>query len=805
MAFWARMVAEWPRLVITGVLVVSVVLGVGAGRSVEEPDTLEAFIPEGTDLAVALQRLDEHFPDSGRTSVVQIVLRGDVLDPGHLAAIDDAVSRAVTDPVVARVLDHDREPVTHAGVIAALVATPVDELTPSLVSAALATPDDDPRRALLDALVAGPDPATGRVDAAIGGIQLRRGDLEVADVAAAERRIDEILAAADLGPVEVGTLSEATFEDATDRALLDSQVLFPVAIAAIAAVLALVYRSINDVLVTFSGMMLTTLWMVGAGGWLGPRGAGIVGGSTPVSIIIPVLLIGLTVDYGLQATGRYREVLAAGSSPASAGREAVRSAGAAVALGAVTTAVSFLTGVVSPLPPIRDFGVLAAIGIVAGFVVMTGWVPALRILVDRRRGRHSVALRRGSILANVPGAAPLLRGLVRTATHHPLAVLAVTIVVGSGAAVLAAGVDTRFDQSDFLPADSEFIVDLRFVRDAFGGADSTVTAVIVGDVADPDVARHLAGLDSSLRDPLARPTSVVGDPQASLPGLVADLAASDPEVARLADAFTSGDRSRIEELLDAVEAADPRRARALLDRSGDGDDTTLVVAPIRLDGESQARTLLGWFDDRFDVPAAELTLTGELILPVVVSDAVTRGQTLATMVTVIAALAILVAYFWVTRRRPLLGLVAVTPVLVVLALVLTTMRVLDIPYNALTATLTALTIGVGVDYAIHLVHRFLHERDAGAATIVALDRAASTTGGALVASALTTVVGFVVLLFAPLPAVGQLGLLMAVTVAFAFVVSALLLPPLLLLVGDGRRGEPAAAGPGARRPASRSV
>lgn len=797
MSVWARLVAERPRLVIVGLLALSIALGAGLGRSVEEPDTLEAFIPRGTELGVALQRLDEHFPESGRTSVVQIVLRGEVLDTGHLAALARTVDTLVADPVVTPVLDHDQPPVTHAALIADLAGVAPDELTPAAVAAAFAAPDDDPRRALLDALVAGPDPAAGRADAAIGGIQLKRGDRPVTAVAAAERRIDEILTGADLGPVQVGTLSESTFEDATDRALVDSQVLFPVAVLAIVAILALVYRAVDDVLITFSGMILTSVWMLGAGGWLGPRGAGVVGGSTPVSIIIPVLLIGLTVDYGLQTTGRYREVVAEGVAPARAAAAAVRSAGAAVALGAVTTAVSFLTSVASPLPPIGDFGILAAIGIAAGFLIMTGWVPALRLLLDRRRGRHSASLYRAGILDNVPGASRVLRGLVRTGTHHPLAVLAATLVVGVGAAVLAVGVDTRFDQSDFLPPDSPFIVDLRFVRETFGGADSTVTAVIVGDVADPDVARHLAGLDLALRDPLSRPSSIVGDPQASLPGLVAELAASDPDVARLADALVSGDRDRVEALLDAVTAAAPDRTRALLDRGPGGDDTTLVVAPIRLDGEGPARDLLDWFDDRFDVDGARLTLTGELILPVVVSDAVTRGQTRATLVTVAAALVILVAYFGLTRRRPVLGLVAVTPVLVVLTLVLTTMRALDIPYNALTATLTALTIGVGVDYAIHLVHRFLHERDAGAPMIIALDRAAATTGGALVASALTTVVGFVVLYFAPLPAVGQLGLLMAVTVAYTFVVSALLLPPFLLLVGDDhsrRRGRPGDGG-----------
>ena len=43
------------------------------------------------------------------------------------------------------------------------------------------------------------------------------------------------------------------------------------------------------------------------------------------------------------------------------------------------------------------------------------------------------------------------------------------------------------------------------------------------------------------------------------------------------------------------------------------------------------------------------------------------------------------------------------------------MWVMSINYNALTALLTSLTIGIGVDYTIHFAHRYLHEREQGAA------------------------------------------------------------------------------------------
>ena len=88
-----------------------------------------------------------------------------------------------------------------------------------------------------------------------------------------------------------------------------------------------------------------------------------------------------------------------------------------------------------------------------------------------------------------------------------------------------------------------------------------------------------------------------------------------------------------------------------------------------------------------------------------------------------------------------------------------------------------------MDYTIHVVHRYLAERDEGAPPAEAMGRVSTTTGGALLVSAVTTIVGFGVLVAAPLPAVGQLGFLTALTVALSFLVSLVVLPALLVL-GD---------------------
>ena len=729
-AKWGRLVSTRPRLVALVICVVAIGVGTGVARTEQAPDLVEALVPDRSDLRDALDRVDERFSESQRTTTAQMIVRGEVYDPGVLVALDATVAGIVSDPVVAPFVVDERSVVVHSAVIATAASGDVASLTSAdidrvLGSAASASGSDE---VSLDDLIVRDE--SGEVVAAVGWIELRRGDGSGDDVLAAERRIGERLEAADLGPASARALTNAAFEDATDKAMDDSVLLFPLAIVLLVVVLYVGYRSASDVLATFGGMVLVTVFTLGAEGWLGPNGLGMLGGATAIGVVIPVLLVGLTVDYALQVTSAYRGLMARHLSPDAAVSGAIATAGGAVALGAATTALSFLTNVVSPLGPIRDFGILAAVGIAGGLVVMTGFVPAMRAITDPKRGRHNRALFRGELMSGVRGLSPALRSVVALAARRPIIVVVAASAIGVASTLLALGVDVRFETEDFLPEDSPFIADSQFVE-SIGGADSTVTAVIVGDRRDPQVIGSIAELEEALA-------------AADRPGWIAGS------------------------------------TRLIIDEA-DGDDTTLLVVPVRLGDVDQRRDAIDWFDDRWRVDAGHLTLIGELVLPVVVADAVARGQLISTGIAIAAAFALLTIYFSRVHDRGLLGAVVVAPIILVLLLVLASMRLLDIPYNALTATLTALTIGIGVDYTIHVVHRYLAERAQGASPVISLRRLSTSTGGALLVSAVTTMIGFGVLVAAPLPAVSQLGFLTALTVALSFLVSVVVLPALLVL------------------------
>lgn len=76
----------------------------------------------------------------------------------------------------------------------------------------------------------------------------------------------------------------------------------------------------------------------------------------------------------------------------------------------------------------------------------------------------------------------------------------------------------------------------------------------------------------------------------------------------------------------------------------------------------------------------------------------------------------LAAVFYAMHGSATLGLVVAIPIALVLGVVTGGMYLLSIPLTLLTALLTSLGIGLGVDYNIHVGDRYADERRNGAST-----------------------------------------------------------------------------------------
>ncbi|WP_276319873.1 MMPL family transporter [Egibacter rhizosphaerae] len=108
------------------------------------------------------------------------------------------------------------------------------------------------------------------------------------------------------------------------------------------------------------------------------------------------------------------------------------------------------------------------------------------------------------------------------------------------------------------------------------------------------------------------------------------------------------------------------------------------------------------------------------------------------------------------------------------------MWLLGVSFNVLTATLTAIAVGIGVPYGVHVVNQFVEDlRDAH--VDIAIERTLRATGAALTGSAVTTLGAFVVLSFSDLPPMQSLGRLGSVGIGFALLAAILVQPGALVL------------------------
>ena len=136
----------------------------------------------------------------------------------------------------------------------------------------------------------------------------------------------------------------------------------------------------------------------------------------------------------------------------------------------------------------------------------------------------------------------------------------------------------------------------------------------------------------------------------------------------------------------------------------------------------------------------------------------------------------------VFMRSARYALVTIIPIGLVVTWLYAMMHLMGFHLNFVTATIGAVSIGVGVDFSIHMTQRFREEMGRVGDGMRAMERTARGTGTALMASAGSSICGFAIMALAPMPMFSAYGILTAVMVFMAAAAALLVLPSLLLLV-----------------------
>ena len=745
-----------------------------------------AFLPPGHPIANATREIGDLFGDSGEVSVVTLLFRGEALTPSGLSQMDSLIDDIVSDPSVGDLLVPDAPIVSPSSLFKLILQVDgFGSVTQAEIDSAGVLP---PTLGVFDAMT-GID--TDGTPVAIATIRLTdTGDEKIQD---AERRISE-LATGDEGPLRVSSLSPVVVEDEYKKATEEGMApLIGLALLLIAALLLLFTRTLSDMLLTLTGLVFSIVWVVGAEGWLGPNALGLIGPPSSLTAMVPVIIISLTVDYAIQAVSHYREQRVDGEPVVRAVRTGLRNVTVPLTLAAVTTIVSLLATQFSPIGVIGDFGIVAGLGVGMSLIVMLTLIPAGRTIIDRRRESRGT-LRPARLISNaLPGIPQVAELLGKWVTRRPAPYIVAVILVTIGLGYAATGLKSEFSIKDILPRGGSVLEDMNTLEASGGGSTEIASLLIKAEVTDSRTLLNLHDLTAAFDDELRRPQAAAGPIQGSYEALVHDWTDDsgepgdkyDPELAALFREAAPGvelDPALMQEFVDKLVAREPGLARFLIN-DPEGIDTMLLQFPTYLGFPEQTRNIQEetealWFGDD-----SAVTATSDSINSVAVTDQISGGQTQAISTTIAVALGILSIFFWVTLRQPALGIVAVGPIVFVLICVLGTMALLNIPYTPVTSIITALSIGVGVDYTIHVIHRYREEfsrlRNPEKAAVQTL----ATTDSALLGSALTTAFGFGVLIASPLLASQQFGITATITIVYSLIVSILVVLPAMVVWG----------------------
>jgi predicted RND superfamily exporter protein len=443
-----------------------------------------------------------------------------------------------------------------------------------------------------------------------------------------------------------------------------------------------------------------------------------------VTLLVPIFVIVIGSADGLHFVTHFQETVSETDS-VSRVKSALSEVGVPMILTTISTAAGFLSLLITDVSPIRQLGLFAAIGIGFAGLISFFSLPALMSRLTMKDRAHKAVL--GSRVTTG------LKTLVRS--RIPAIVL--TGVIVAIALIFIPRLDVDSDQLFFFKDDDP-------VRDAF-----EKTEEVFGG------ATPLAG-------------EFVLEPSEGLDGIVqiAEVSRRFEELAGVRSVFSVADVAATLTPEEAMQLASGG-VTLPLGKMVSSDGLRFMMFP----SEFTTDDLEGWVAFAEETPEIRM-LTGMPIIWDDIARLVLRAQMTSIIVAfILVALMLIIAY-----RNIRETFVALVPIALTIGTVLAFLAASGINLNLVTAVLSSIVIGVGIDYAIHFVAAIDFARPDGDGYVLrAIDRA----GRPIVANALGIAVAFSALWLSPLKIHPQISMVMWVAMITGAVTALVVIPAFL--------------------------
>ncbi len=622
-----------------------------------------------------------------------------------------------------------------------------------------------------------------------------------------------------------------------ERQGTSSALFITLTVIAAVAVVGLSLRSYWAVVLVGIGLSTLMIWLKGISFLLGLKG-GLIS-----DLIVPIAMVSFGVDFAVHSIRRYQEEKSNNITFDKKFIIAFGGVGSALTLAFISDAIAFLSNITAGIESVVHFGLAAGVAAFASYIVLGIYAPFILSKIDsidNKKNKNkifwtieaigSAGLSGGSVIVFLL-VSPLI-GIIMILTNLLMFLLLpvylvsrskkniekeekinnknifvkfeemfsniiiffakkpyLTILIFSLITVystfLAFKLEARFEVADFFNEESEFVVGLDKLDYHFGDTTGEIGVIYIkGDLANPSAIKDLKQLLENLDSIDFLAHDKMGELLLIEPNLISLI-----EQKNLSGNDKEENQKTFENLINEglinennEEFYSPNRIKFTLIK--DENEFSTVFRVGIPDSANQNITTLARNDLENELEflknkpyITEYGITGSPFVRDIELSSATKSLYKSIPIAAFASFIVLL----ITFRSIRYALVTVIPIGLVVSWLYGIMYIGGYSLNLVTATIGAISIGVGIDFSIHITQRFREEKRKNSYD-VALKKTLNGTGIALLGSAMSSIIGFAIMGFAPMPMFASFGQITAIMIFLALISSVFVLPSLLVIV-----------------------
>ncbi len=544
----------------------------------------------------------------------------------------------------------------------------------------------------------------------------------------------------------------------------DMGLLFPLVILLIIVILWLSFRSLRGVLIPLAVVLISVIWTIGLMALLGIP-------ITHSTNMLPILLASIAVADGIHIVNRYYDLIKKIDSVKDAVLQTMKELNSPVILTSITTAFGFLALNTSNIGSVGQLGQFTAFGVIAAMVFSLTFIPAALSLLKKPK---KIKIRKNGFLSKLAVAYSEFIITKRKYLIGFILIIVILSILGWPQIVLENNSINNF------PENHPARISYEHINKHFAG--TTFLSILVegdepGAIKDPSILRKIDSLESFLKtmEHVGSTLSLVDFIKRMNKVLHADsesynIVPPDTVWETGTDWVEENGRWVEKEIRFKVAGKDlVAQYLQLYEMSGKPEDFSNLVdynyqtARINAFINTESSNVLREIDRKTrnyiktHFPEAKIELTGTSELFLAINDLVVSGQ----FKSIIVSLLLVIGVTSIAFRSLRTGLLNGIPLLFAMIFNFGYMGWFGIDLNIVTALTSSIAIGVGVDYAVHFIHRYRYrlsehnEEESVRKTIF-------EAGIPIVINAVTVGLGFAIMMFSTFNGVKHMGLLITI-------------------------------------------